>query len=334
VVAYRADIDAVVTNEPDPAPFRSETPGVRHICGHDVHTAVALGVAEAFTAVRDEIPGTLVLLFQPAEESGVDLFALQAGTIGSEATGALAMIREGALDRPRPAAIFAVHTAPLATGQVGAVPGIALAGADRVVVRLSGAGDRQKAAEVIRARIASLHTLPPREQVFASGATQFGAFVETGLVRSAAEGEAWVLAAYVRASTEEGYAKARAAIQDVVRNHGVADVEAKLDYADRIAPDVRNDAALVQAAAEPLRSVLGPDGALIGGGAVPYFGEDFAFYQQRVPGVLFWLGVSRAERGIIGVPHAPFYQADDDAIPLGARAMSRVLLQHLESHAR
>jgi amidohydrolase len=141
VVAYRADIDAIATDLPDPAPFRSETAGVRHICGHDVHTAVALGIAEAMAAVREDIPGTVKLLFQPAEERGLNLFRFEAGKVDADSPGALLMIRDGALENARPAAIFALHTAPLLTGQIGATPGIALAGADRLVVRFRGAGD-------------------------------------------------------------------------------------------------------------------------------------------------------------------------------------------------
>ena len=97
VVAYRADMDAVRDNSPDPVPFRSELPGVRHICGHDIHTTVALGVAVALSAVRDELPGTVKFVFQPAEEN---------------IQGAKAMIEDGVLEDPAPSAIFAVHTAP------------------------------------------------------------------------------------------------------------------------------------------------------------------------------------------------------------------------------
>ena len=115
VVAYRADMDAVRDNSPDPVPFRSELPGVRHICGHDIHTTVALGVAVALSAVRDELPGTVKFVFQPAEEN---------------IQGAKAMIEDGVLEDPAPSAIFAVHTAPLEVGQIGSVEGLGLPGLD------------------------------------------------------------------------------------------------------------------------------------------------------------------------------------------------------------
>ncbi len=69
VAAFRADMDAVRSDSPDPVPFASQEPGVRHICGHDVHTTVGLGIAEGLAAVREDLPGTVVFIFQPAEEN-------------------------------------------------------------------------------------------------------------------------------------------------------------------------------------------------------------------------------------------------------------------------
>lgn len=109
LVALRADMDAFPSNVPDPvAEIASVTPGVRHICGHDVHTAVGVGVAQALASVRADLAGSVLVLFQPAEE---------------RATGARAMLAAGALADGLPAAIFAFHTAPLEVGQIGTKPG-------------------------------------------------------------------------------------------------------------------------------------------------------------------------------------------------------------------
>lgn len=187
----------------------------------------------------------------------------------------------------------------------------------------------------MRTVITSLHTLPPPEKALASGQlASIESFTEARVEGVDAEGREWVLRAFVRASSEAGYAQAKAAVGAAVRQVGAGNVVADLQYLDRLAPDTFNNPGLVEAAAEPLRSVVGPQGALIGGSTVPYFGEDFSFYLKERPGVMFWLGVSRPDEGIIGVPHAPLYQADDEAIIVGTRAMSRVLLQYLESHQR
>ncbi len=108
VVAFRADLDAARSTAPDPDPYPSQVAGVRHICGHDVHAAVALAIAHGLSAIRTELPGTVLLLFQPAEET---------------ATGARAMLAAGAFAEPRPEALFAFHTAPLPVGTIGSKSG-------------------------------------------------------------------------------------------------------------------------------------------------------------------------------------------------------------------
>ncbi len=112
LVALRADMDAVRSNAPDPdTEIASKVPGVRHICGHDVHTTVALGVARSLAAVREEIAGSVMFVFQPAEEN---------------VRGALAMLADGVFADGVPAAIFAFHTAPHEVGHIGTKPDVLL----------------------------------------------------------------------------------------------------------------------------------------------------------------------------------------------------------------
>jgi len=103
VVAIRADMDALPIEETLDVPYKSKNKGVKHACGHDVHMTVALGTAEVLSKMRNEIPGSVKFIFQPAEE----------GAPEGEDSGAVRMIREGALEDPKPKAIFALHTNPL-----------------------------------------------------------------------------------------------------------------------------------------------------------------------------------------------------------------------------
>src|SRR6266540_3036563 len=102
VVAVRADMDALPITEANDVPYKSTVPGVMHACGHDAHTTIALGVAEVLSQVREQIHGSVKFLFQPAEE----------GPPAGEEGGAQLMIKEGALENPRPQAIFGLHTTP------------------------------------------------------------------------------------------------------------------------------------------------------------------------------------------------------------------------------
>jgi metal-dependent amidase/aminoacylase/carboxypeptidase family protein len=109
LVAYRADMDAVRSTFPDPVDFPSLVPGVRHICGHDLHVTVGLALAAALAQVRTDLPGRVMFIFQPAEEG---------------ATGARAMLGDGLFRTEKPAAIFGLHSAPLDVGRVSSKPGL------------------------------------------------------------------------------------------------------------------------------------------------------------------------------------------------------------------
>ena len=146
VVAFRADMDAVFSNAPDPVEFRSRTPGIRHICGHDIHTTVGIALAEGLAGVKNELAGSVVFIFQPAEE---------------RALGARAMIEEGALENPRPDAIFGYHTSPYEVGQIATKAGVMMAARDVLTIKLTGANNLTKAAQIAERLIVQQNTARP-----------------------------------------------------------------------------------------------------------------------------------------------------------------------------
>lgn len=313
-VALRADMDAVLSDAPDPVAFRSAAPGKRHICGHDVHVAVALGVAEGLARVRDDLPGTVVFLFQPAEE---------------RATGARAMLADGALRDGLPRAIFAVHTAPLEVGTMGSKPGVMLAGRDRFTIDLAGSGDGlAAAARSLEETVRRLDTLERGPALFTP---QAGPFRVGQGMRSARDGDGrrWTIAGLLAVSSDSLSADAERTLRAAVAALAPGGVTGRLDYRRREIAGIDNDAALEARARDVLRSALGEGGFVPVTGVVPAFSEDFGSFQAVAPGVLFWLGVANAERGWNGVPHSPDYVADEAAILVGARALSAVLLDAL-----
>jgi len=312
VIAYRADMDAVRSAAHDPAPYRSLTPGVRHICGHDIHVAVALALAEGFAAIQSVLPGAVMLVFQPSEET---------------ASGAKAMLADGVFDAVHPDAIYAVHTAPYDVGTVATAPGGMMAGRARVVVTLRGSGDLSAAADSVRAIIRGVGTLDPAtmNQPAPEG------FILAQVARAAAapDGERWTVRATITTAGFNDRARARAEILRRLAALRIPGVTIETAYDDRWIAGVTNDSLLVSRGNASLGTAFGDGTVRVAQGVPPMFSEDFGSYQEQVPGVMYFLGVSNPEAGTVGMPHTDAYVADDAAILFGARAMAAVMLERL-----
>jgi amidohydrolase len=310
VVAFRADLDAVASRAPDPVEFRSVIPGVRHICGHDLHTTIGVALGLALAAVRQDLAGTVMLIFQPAEE---------------RATGARAMLADGVFLERRPVAIFALHAAPLESGTLAARPGGMMAGRDVVRVALNGGGDLSAAAAVVRRAIEATSTITPARRMESAAPD----FVLAEAMPARPLGDGLVVQGTVTVADDAARARVRAAIRAVADTHGVPGVMARVAYESRVVPGVINDPALLALADAAIATALG-EGVLREVRTIPpAFSEDFGHFQAEVPGAFWYLGVSNAARGWVGLPHSDDYVADEAAILVGARAMAAAILARL-----
>jgi amidohydrolase len=310
MVAFRADMDAVRSTAPDPAAYRSLEPGVRHICGHDVHVAIGLGLAEGFAAVRGELAGAVMLVFQPAEET---------------ASGARAMLADGVFGPERPDAIYAVHTAPYEVGTLGTRPGGLMAGRSRVTVTLSGPRADARTAAAVADAIRSTGTVDPARAFERPP----DGFVLTQVFEAGQGAGPRRVQAQVTTADPQARARSRAAIERKLRALERPGLTVAVDYQDLVVAGVTNDSALVARGNRSIRRLLGADAVVASEGAPPIFSEDFGSFQAMVPGVMYFLGVSRAAAGTVGMPHTDAYVADDAAILFGIRAMAAVLVDRL-----
>ncbi len=313
MVAFRADMDAVRSTDEDPVEYRSMTPGVRHICGHDIHTTIGIGLAEGFSAIQEDLAGSVMLIFQPAEERG---------------TGAKAMLDDGAFDTVQPDAIFAVHTAPYNVGEIATVTGGMMAGRASVSVTIRGTGDLAEAASAVRAAIQSVGTLSPQ----LSGQTAPKGFIMVQLFGGAAgapSGNETVVRGQIMTAGPEDRASAKAAVMAALESLNLPEITLSTEYDERFMEGVTNDSALVDLANEGIRARFPEINIRTVGGAVPTFSEDFGSFQALVPGVMYFLGVSNPEAGTVGMPHSPDYVADDASILVGTRAMMAAMLERL-----
>jgi amidohydrolase len=306
LVAYRADMDAVPSDAADPVEFRSLTPGVRHICGHDVHVTVGLAIAEGLAAVRRDLPGSVMLIFQPAEE---------------RASGAKAMLADGVFGSARPDAIYAVHTAPLPVGQLGTTPGGLMASRDVARVMLTGTGDLAAAADSVSHLIEGLGTLAPAAQF---QTPPDGFILIQGVRRAPAPGGGSLVGAQLAVASEDARTRAREGVSHIAATLRLPDVRLEATYEAKVVAGVTNDPDLVSQASASIRAALGDSAAIPVPTAPPAFSEDFGSFQDQVPGVMYFLGV-----GTAGMPHTPGYVADEAAILVGARAMTAVILARL-----
>ena len=332
VVAVRADMDALPVTEFTPYPFRStvrttylgQEVGVSHACGHDIHVAVQLGVASVLAGMRDEIPGTVKFIFQPAEE----------GPPPGEDGGARMMVAEGVLQDPAPSAIFGLHSfAEMEVGKVGFTSGPALAAVDHFKIRILGlqshgaaphlgidpivmASQAVSAFQTIRSR-----NLPPLEPSVVTvgiirGGTRFNIIPHVVEM----EGTVRTYNPDVRDAVEQRMGEILAGITAA----GGGTYE--LDY-DRGTPATINDPALGERMLPTLARAVGAENVV---DLDPTMGgEDFAYFANEVPGFYFRLG-QVIPGGTSGGHHTPDFQADNSAVPVGIRTMTNLLLDYLE----
>jgi len=335
VVAVRADMDALPVTENTPYPFKSlvrttylgQDVGVSHACGHDIHTSVQLGVASVLASMRDQIPGTIKFIFQPAEE----------GPPPGEEGGADLMVVEGVLENPRPIAIFGLHTfAEMELGKVGYTEGPALAAVDHFQIEIQGkqahgaaphlsvdpvvmAAQTVMALQTIRSR--NLNPLEPSVVTvgIVRGGTRFNIIPDAvhleGTVRTYNPG--------VRDAVERRMGEILAGIT------AAAGGTYELDY-DRGTPATINDVALSRQMAPTLERVVGIDKVEILDPTMG--GEDFAYYANEIPGFFFRLGMV-APGTTSGGHHTTDFLADDGSVPVGMRAMANLLMDFLEMQA-
>ncbi|GHH99903.1 M20 metallopeptidase family protein [Neobacillus kokaensis] len=317
-IALRADIDALPIQEASNLPFRSKIDGVSHMCGHDVHTTIALGAGIILQELRDILPGNVRVLFQPAEE-----------TEG----GAVSVIEQGLLEGVK--SIIGLHNSPdIPTGTMGIKEGFFMASVDDFTLTIKGKGGHAALPErtidpimIGSAVVSQLQTIVSRTvPAKESAVVSIGAF-QAGATNNVIPDTA-ILKGTVRTSNEEVRQNIYEAFKKIVTNtvtaHGG---EVEIDY-KFLLPAVVNDAKVTEIVRSVAESIIGEENTLLTDSTMG--GEDFSYYQKEVPGCYVWLGSRNEEKGIIHGLHHPEFMVDEEAIKIGVKWMIQSAFQLLQ----
>ncbi len=328
VVAVRADMDALPIQETIDVPYKSRTPGVKHACGHDVHTSIGLGVAEILSKMRGEVAGTIKFIFQPAEE----------GPPPGEEGGAPLMIKEGALENPRPGAIFGLHVMPnVEIGQIAYNSGPTMASSDRFVITIRGKKvhgayphDGVDAVVVAAEAVTALQTIRSRRidttepLVISVGIIQGGNRFNIIADEVKLEGTVRTLSEDVRRQAQK---LMRETLTGITSAYGAT---FEMQYEEGAAVTY-NEPRLVDETLPTLRREIGETNVIT---RRPQMGaEDFSYFQKVIPGFYYFLGVGNRTRGITAMIHTPEFDVDEESLVIGTKVMSNVLLDYLDRHA-
>lgn len=334
VVALRSDMDALPVTEQVDLPFKSiaktewngQQVGVMHACGHDQHMAILLGTATTLARMKDRLPGTVKLIFQPAEEG------LPVGEVG----GAAQMIKERVFENPKVDAVFGLHVFPFPTGSIRYRSGPLMASQDNFIIRVKGKGTHGAVPWggidpiVIGSQIVvGLQTIISRSVNIteAPAVVTVGRF--TGGNRANIVPDQVELEGTVRAFDEnvrkDIHARLKTMAMNIAEASGAtAEVEIIGGY-----PVTRNDPSLTERMLPTLKRVAGAENVVL----APLTGtaEDFSYFQQNAPGMFVFLGVTPRDQDYTKAAqnHSPLFFADEAALPVGVKVMTNLALDFL-----
>ncbi|PZX63728.1 M20 metallopeptidase family protein [Hydrotalea sandarakina] len=313
IMALRADMDALPIQEENTVSYRSTNDGVMHACGHDVHTTCLLGAVKILNELKHAWKGTVKFIFQPGEERNPG--------------GASLLIKEGALENPKPQGIIGLHVHPgLPIGKLSFRKGRVMASADEIYITIKSKGGHAAAPHLtVDTILVAAHIITALQQIISRNNNPLSPSVlsicsiQGGHTTNVIPSEVKLMGTF-RAMDEQWRFKAHTLIEQMVNGMAKsmgAEVQLHIDIGY---PTVDNDAELTENAWQLANQYMGENN--IEETEVRMGAEDFGYYTQVIPGCFFRLGVMNTEKGITSGVHTPTFNIDEAAIETGMGMMA------------
>jgi metal-dependent amidase/aminoacylase/carboxypeptidase family protein len=328
-IAWRADMDAMPSKAPDLVDYKSKNEGVRHICGHDVHTTVALGIANVLTHQKENLEGTVYFVFQPSEEN---------------IKGALAMMDDGLFDIIEPEEMYAMHVTPFPAGTIATKPEEMFSDYKQLNLTFQKALDNETLIAFAKNQIKALENVASESKFWnmqnmgdpevgiASPKSIYNNFttVEKNNYTIAETEHEVKISAFLNFSDKKQRDSAIPKLKTQIKKSTYADKFIDVELVN-VFPTLDNNAELVDASLELLSGIYGKDRVLRMYGVVADGrSDDFAFFQPEVPSVYFFMGGSNYEKGIIAQTHSPNFAVDENCIKTGVNLFSSLIVERLK----
>ena len=341
VMALRADMDALPIEEKTGLSFASKAKAVyqgkethvMHGCGHDAHTAMLLGAAKALAANKDKIAGTVVFVFQPAEEGGADVDNFTQGHL----IGSRKMIADGALNNPKPEVIFGMHVmAGMPSGNILYKDGAILNSADHLRIQVNGKQVHGSMPWLGRDPIyASAQMINNMQSLISRKAdlTQGMGVISIGSIQGGTTGnvipEQVNMVGTIRSNSENIRQNILKDLPKMIEHNALAnDVTAKVEIAP-YAPVTTNDSTLIKLMQPTLAQVNGEDKLLLLSNNASA-SEDFAYYGKLMPSLFVFVGATPVDQDISKAApnHNPLFIVDDATLKIGVESHIRFIMDY------
>lgn len=327
-IAWRADMDALPNDLPDEVPYKSQNKGIQHGCGHDVHMAIGLGIAGVLAKNKELIKGTIYFIFQPEEET----FVGAKNMVNSE------LFSELSIDE-----IYTLHVTALPVGQIMVKPNELYAYQKIMQVKFNSELSKEDAevlhnqmrSEILRRKDAF------RPWEFSKAFDTIGGlrdpntifndylFIDERFFIEEDNNELSIIT--------EVYETNKSNLPNILPK--IEQIISKSEYRDKFIstsflqenPTVLNHKSLTENAINIITNIYGSNSVVMSYGQIPYFNDDFIYFQQKIPGVYFLLGGSNLEKGINAMNHAPNFGVDEECIKIGVKSFSSFFLERTNS---